>query len=530
MSYNVNWNKDNSKLNSVEIMKLEKDGLDVIETILEKYSKEGYDSITKDDMDRFKWAGVYQQRPRDGHFMVRVRNTGILTSPQVKTLSGISKDYGRGLINITTRGAIQFHWICIENLPDIFNRLKAAGLSSTEACGDCTRTVVGNPLAGIDKDELIGTTELMDSVNKFFLFNRDFSNFPRKFKISIASNIFNAVHAEINDLAFTPAVKNINGEEKIGFHLWVGGGLSTTPHLAKKLSIFASPEDVLKVAIGVATIFRDYGYREKRNRARLKFLVADWGEDKFQEKLLEIIGEMPSLGEDKLVSWNAAYFYGVHQQKQLDKNYIGINVPFGELSAYQFFELARISEKYGDGNLRTALSQNLILSGVPKEHISSILNEPILENLSPAPKSFIGHSVACTGKEFCNLAIVETKKIARDVCCYLDKKIELDTPIRIHFTGCPNSCGQKQIADISLQGALIKTDSGLVEAFDIFLGGTLGPNAKFSEALDCRVKSVDIAQTLEALILFYKNNRNNEENFNQFVNRVGVESFKKLYR
>ncbi|HEY8803632.1 MAG TPA: nitrite/sulfite reductase [Clostridium sp.] len=526
MSYNINVNKENSKLNAIEIMKLEKDGLDVIKTILDKYSNEGYDSITKNDMDRFKWAGVYQQRPKDGHFMLRVRNTGILTLEQIKTLAEISRNYGRGLINITTRGAIQFHWICVENLPDIFNRLKVVGLSSTEACGDCTRTIVGNPLAGIDKDELMDTTELINSLNGFFLFNRDFSNFPRKFKISISSNIFNVAHAEINDLAFTPAVKNINGEEKIGFHLWVGGGLSTTPHLAKKLSIFALPEDVLKVAIGVATIFRDYGYREKRNHARLKFLIEDWGTDKFQEKLLELIGDMQSLGEDKLANWNAAYFYGVHTQKQLDKNYIGINVPFGELNADQFFELARISEKYGDSNIRTTLSQNLIISGVTNGLIPAILNEPILKNFSPAPRPFIGHSLACTGKEFCNFAIVETKKVARDVCCYLDKKIELESPIRIHFTGCPNACGQKQIGDINLQGALIKTAAGPVEAFDIFLGGTLGQNAKFSEALKCRVKSSDVAQTLKVLILFYKSNRNVEETFNQFVNRVGVETFK----
>lgn len=526
MSYNINIDREKNKLNATEIIKLEKDGLDVIETILDKYSNEGYDSITKDDMDRFKWAGVYQQRPRDGHFMLRVRNTGILSSEQIKTLAKISKDYGRGLINITTRGAIQFHWICVENLPDIFNRLKVTNLSSIEACGDCTRTIVGNPLAGIDKDELMDTTELINSLNEFFLFNRDFSNFPRKFKISISSNIFNAAHAEINDLSFTPAVKNINGVEKIGFHLWVGGGLSTTPHLAKKLSIFALPEDVLKVAIGVATIFRDYGYREKRNRARLKFLIEDWGVDKFQKKLLEIIGDMQSLGVDKLANWNAAYFYGVHKQKQLDKNYIGINIPFGELNAAHFFELARICEKYGDSTIRTTLSQNLIISGVTTEHIPSILNEPILKNFSPAPNSFIGHSVACTGKQFCNFAIVETKKIARDVCRYLDKTIELESPIRIHFTGCPNACGQKQIGDINLQGALIKTEAGLVEAFDIFLGGTLGPNAKFSEDLKCRVKSADVAQTLSPLILFYKSNRNIEETFNQFVNRVGVNAFK----
>ena len=278
MAYKAVWMEDPSKLNKFEFVKMEKDGLDVIRTIIDQYSNEGYDSISEDDMNRFKWAGVYEQKPRDGHFMMRIRiNTGILTSAQARAIASIGRDYGRDLIDVTTRQAIQYHWLRVENLPDIFKRLEEVGLYSFEACGDCPRTIVGNPLAGIDKDELMDTRAIVEEVNDFFLMNRDYSNLPRKYKMSISSNIYNNAHAEINDLAFVPATKVIDGEEVIGFHIFVGGGLSAKPHLAKELDMFVRPEEVLKVAIGVTEIFRDYGYREKRHQARLKFLMADWG-------------------------------------------------------------------------------------------------------------------------------------------------------------------------------------------------------------------------------------------------------------
>ncbi|MDU1007291.1 MAG: nitrite/sulfite reductase [Clostridium butyricum] len=526
MSYEAIWSK-NQILNDVEHIKLQKDGLDVIQTIIDDYSKEGYSSITSEDMNRFKWAGVYEQKPREGYFMIRVRiNSGIMSSEQAKVLAGIAKDYGRGIANVSTRGAIQFHWVQVEDLPSIYEKLEACGLSSLEACGDCPRTIVGNPLAGIDKDELMDTTDLVEQVNKFFLLNKDFSNLPRKFKISISASIHNAAHAQINDLAFTPAVKTIEGKEVIGFHVWVGGGLSASPYLAQKLDIFVKPEDVLKVAEGVCTIFRDYGYREKRTRARLKFLVADWGSEKFTNKLLEFTGDMPNSGEDKLVSWNASYYFGVHSQNEYGKSYIGVNLPLGEITCDQLLELADISEKYGDSKIRTTLSQNLIIAGINNEDISYLLKKDIFKQLSPNPNIFTGYTVSCTGKEFCNLAIVETKERAREIIIYLDSKIKIDTPIRIHFTGCPNSCGQKHIADISLQGALIKTEDSCDEAFTLWLGGTLNNVGKFAENLNYRVKSTDVHIVLEKIINFFKENKLEDETFNEFISRVGINGIK----
>ncbi|WP_372009309.1 nitrite/sulfite reductase [Paenibacillus chitinolyticus] len=526
MAYQPIWAQDTSKLNKMELVKLQKDGLDVIRTIIEKYALEGYDSIPEDDMNLFKWAGVYQQKPKDGHFMMRVRiNSGVLSSAQARAIAGIAEDYGRNLIDVTTRQAIQFHWLTVESLPDIFKRLEEVGLYSYEACGDCPRTIVGNPLAGIDPDELMDTTALVNEVNDFFLMNKDFSNLPRKYKMSISSNVYNSAHAEINCLGFTPAVKVIDGEEVLGFHAWVGGGLSAKPHLAKQLDLFVRPEEVLKVATSVTVIFRDFGYREKRHHARLKFLVADWGPEKFLEKLIELIGPMPTRGDEKVAGWTAAYFDGVHPQKQDGYSYIGLNVPVGRLNAEELRELARISDQYGQGTIRTTMSQNIILSDIPNDRVDDVLQETVLQRLTPFPKRFMSRTVSCTGNEFCNLAIVETKERARRVAEYLDANVDLDEEVRIHFIGCPNACGQKQIADIGLQGTLVKTPDGPVDAFDIAVGGILGPGAQFNTGLKGRVKGDDVGPVLAELIRFYKENRSPEETFHQFFLRVGAPAF-----
>ncbi|OUM87920.1 MAG: ferredoxin--nitrite reductase [Bacillus thermozeamaize] len=517
------WANDPT-LNRVELLKLEKDGLDIIDTIVNKYAKEGFASIHPDDFDRFKWAGVYQQRPKQGHFMMRVRIPGgILTSRQARALAGIAKDYGRDLVDVTTRQAVQFHWLTVESLPDIFGRLEAVGLSSLEACGDCPRTIVGNPLAGIDPNEVLDTRPIVEEVNNFFVGNRDFSNLPRKYKISISANVYNTAHAEINDLSFTPAKKVIDGEEVVGFHVWVGGGLSTRPYMAQKLDVFCRPEEVLKVAIGVTTLFRDHGYRQKRTHARLKFLVADWGVEKFREELVKLVGELETAGEDLLKGWNAGYFYGIHPQKQEGYYYAGLSVPVGRMSADELAELARLADEYGDGTIGTCNSQNVLLRYIPEEKVDAFQKEPLIQNrFLLKPKPFVGYAVSCTGIEFCNLAIVETKERMRALAQYLDEHVELDTPVRIHMVGCPNSCGQRQIADIGLQGALVKTEQGTVDAFDLFVGGTLGPSARFNHRLKGRVPAERLGPVLAQLIEAYKAERLADEAYWQYVERVGV--------
>ncbi|WP_018131623.1 nitrite/sulfite reductase [Effusibacillus pohliae] len=520
------WAKDPSKLNKFELYKLEKDGLDILDD-LKRFAEEGFEAVTEDDLALLKWAGVYAQKPKtDGYFMMRVKIPGgILNSDQARTLAGISRDYGRNLMDVTTRQAIQFHWLTVQSLPDIYERLDAVGLTPIEACGDCPRTIVGNPLSGIDPDELIDTSPIVEQVFRYFHKNREFSNLPRKYKISISGNMYNAGHAEINDLAFTPAIKEIDGEEVKGFHVMVGGGLSAKPHMAQKLDIFVRPEDVLKVAVAVTTIFRDYGYREKRHHARLKFLVADWGAEKFKEELLKLTGPLPSRGKDMTLGWNAGYFYGVHKQKQPGLNYVGLSVPVGRLNADEMEELARLADKYGDGSIRTCNSQNIILANIPDEKVDELLQEKLLERLTPFPKPFMAYAVSCTGNEFCNLALVETKERMRMIAEYLDEHVELDTPVRIHVNGCPNSCGQQQIADIGLQGSLTKIDGKMVDAFDLSIGGVLGPDAAFNTKLKGRIPGDQVAKAIAHLVTFFKENRRDGESFHAFVKRVGVAAF-----
>ncbi len=529
MAYEAVWSTENSKLNNVELIKLKRDGLDVIQSILDKYSKEGYDSVSEDDRVLLKWAGIYDQKPRDGYFMVRVRiNSGIMNTKQARVIAGISNKYGRGTIKITSRGSIQFYWIRLEYLPDIFKQLDAVGLSTFEACGDCPRTIVGNPLTGIDPHELIDTSDLVKQLNDFFLLNRDFSNLPRKFKISISSSVYNPAHKEINDLSFTPSVKVIDGKEIIGFNVWIGGGLSAKPVMSQQLDVFVRPEEVVKVAAGIATIFRDSGYRENRQHARLKFLVADWGVERFKSELVRLIGEIPTHGEEKTIAWNGAYFYGVHPQKQEGKSYLGFNIPLGHLSSQEFMELVEIAETYGDSKIRTTMSRNMIISGVRSEYANELLKNQIFEKFSIQPVNFIGHMAACTGNEYCNLALVETRQRARQLADYLDKRIKTDLPVRIHMVGCPNSCGQVQIADIGLRGALLKSDMRTIEAFDIFIGGILGPGAKFNEKMIGRISTDHLNTVILECIVAYNKARLPEESFHQFVGRIGTSPFQEI--
>lgn len=521
MAYTKVW-ADNEKLNKEEKAKLEKDGLDILNDI-PTYAKEGFESIPKEQWPLFKWAGLYLQKPKeDGYFMMRVNiPSGILKYEQAIALANIAKDYGRDVIDITTRQAIQFHWLEIENIPDIFKRLKAVGLSSVGACGDILRTIVGNPLAGIDPNELMDTREIVDDVYWYFQGNRDYSNLPRKYKVSISSNINNAQNAEINCLSFVPATKTLNGEEVVGFHAFVGGGLSAKPFLAQELDVFVLPEQVKDVTEAITTIFRDNGYRDKRHRARLKFLMADWGPETFKEKLSEFI-ILPSKGENRFEAWNAGYFYGVHPQKQTGLNYVGLNIPVGRLYSDELIELARISKQYGKGEIRTCNSQNVVIPYIADNDVENFLKENLLDRLNIEPKNFIGYSVSCTGIEYCNLALVETKARMRDIANYLDDHISVDVPVRIHMVGCPNACGQRQIADIGLQGIKMKNkDKQLVEAFEIYVGGKLSENAQFNQKLKGKIEAPFLNDVLLEFIKHFKDEKSEGENFHDFFERTG---------
>lgn len=513
-------------LNHVELLKIEKDGLEVLQDI-ERYGSLGFSAVTADDIERFKWLGLYQQSPKaEGYFMMRIKIPGgLLNATQLRTLTSISREYGKGILDITTRQALQFHWLRVENLPDIFHRLAKAGLSSVGAAGDCPRNVIGHPLAGIDKDEIIDTRSIIEEVNTFFQGNRDFSNLPRKFKISISGSKYNTGHGEINDVSLTPATKEINGKEVLGFHVKVGGGLSRAPQFAQSINVFIRPEEVIGLLTGVVTIFREHGYREKRTHARLKFLVADWGLEKFTTELLKITGPLLPRGTDLTTGWNGGYFYGVHQQKQLELSYVGLPIPGGRSRADHMEAVANLADQYGNGTILTSNSQNLILPNIPNEKIPQLLQEEILQRFNPFEKSFSAHMVACAGKEFCPFAATKTKDYIKPISTYLDQHLTLDQPLRIHISGCPHSCAQPQIGDIGLQGTILKTDNVVIEAFEIWLGGSLNIDGTFATKLQGSIPVQNTALALEKLISFYVENKENEESFTSFVKRIGIERF-----
>ncbi|MFJ7830460.1 nitrite/sulfite reductase [Peribacillus sp. NPDC097284] len=525
MVYEKIW-ADNPALakNKMEIRKLEKDALKIFDDI-PHYAANGFDSIPKEEWDVFKWAGLYLQRPKEaGYWMMRVVIPGgILTYDQQITLANIAKDYGRDVYDITTRQAIQFHWLTIEQVPDILNRLDQVGLTTAGACGDITRNIIGNALAGIDPDELFDTREVLKDVFEYFRMNEDFSNLPRKYKMSVSANIHNASNAEINCVSFNPATKVIDGKEEVGFHVKVGGGLSSVPMLAQELELFVLPEKTVEVAAAITTIFRDFGYREKRHRSRLKFLVADWGPEQFTEKVLEYTGPLPDKGESALKEWNAGYFYGIHKQKQEGLNYVGVNIPVGRLTPEEVIEFAEIAKRYGNGEIRNCNSQNLIIPNVSDGNLEALKQETIFERFPYEPKKFLGYSVSCTGIEYCNLALVETKNRMKTIAETLDKEIDLDVPVRLHMVGCPNNCGQRAIADIGLQGIKMKNqDKKMVEAFEIYVGGTLNAGGKFNEKLKGKVEAGQLYHVLKELILYFKDKKLPSESFLEFVERVGT--------
>lgn len=382
----------------------------------------------------------------------------------------------------------------------------------------------------MDPNELFDTRAIVKEVYDFFQVNEDFSNLPRKYKMSISANLQNASNAEINCISFTPAVKKIEGELKKGFHIKLGGGLSSRPFLAQTLDVFIEPERTLEIATAITAIYRDHGYREKRHHSRLKFLVADWGVEKFLEKITEYTGPLHSKGEEPVQAWNAGYFYGIHDQVQEGLKFLGFNVPVGRLDAEEMFELAKISNKYGNGEIRTCNSQNLIIPNVPEANVETLLKEPIFERISINPNAFVGHAVPCTGNEYCNLALVETKALMLKTAKELDKRISLDVPVRIHMIGCPNSCGQRQIADIGLQGVLLRNqEKEMVEAFEIYVGGTLNAGGKFNEKLKGRIPADQLLPVLEKLLAQFKAEKKPGENYFDFVNRLGIPTLQDVY-
>jgi sulfite reductase (ferredoxin) len=478
-------------LNKNEENKRNDDGLNVRQRILDVYSKYGFDSIDPADLrGRFRWYGLYTQRrpgidggktavlePEeldDRYFMLRIRiDGGQLDHRQLTTIADISRRYARGTADVTDRQNIQLHWIEIESVPAIWDALESVGLSTTEACGDTPRVILGCPLAGLDSDEIIDATSEIAAIGEQYIGDSAFSNLPRKFKSSISGCAEQCAIHEINDVAFV-GVLNEAGEA--GYDLWVGGGLSTNPMIGRRLGAFVRPGQVPEVWAGVAGLFRDYGYRRLRHRARIKFLVADWGPEKFREVLeKEYLGyALPDGPAPAPPPHGTRDHVGIHQQR--DGNYyVGFAPTVGRLSADALDVIARLADRYGSGRVRTTTEQKMVILDVPQDRTDDLVKELDQAGLPARPSTFRRHTMACTGIEFCKLAIVETKARAADLITELERRLPgFETPVTINVNGCPNSCARIQTADIGLKGSLVTGPDGTqVEGFQVHLGGSL---------------------------------------------------------
>ena len=524
-------------LNKNEQSKKDDDPLNVRDRILHTYSKRGFASIDPADLrGRFRWMGLYTQRAPgfdggktallaeeeldDEYFMLRVRSDGrLLDAAAVRALGTIGVDFARDTADVTDRENIQYHWIRIEDVPEIWERLDAAGLSSLEACGDSPRPFLGSPVAGVAKDEIIDGSSALEEIFERYIGDPAFSNFPRKFKTALTGHPGHDVCPETNDVAF---VGTVHPEHGPGFDLWVGGGLSTNPMLAVKLGVWIPLDEVADAWAGVASVFRDYGYRRLRSRARLKFLVADWGVDKFREVL-----EKEYLGRELVSCPSPASpvghrdHIGVHEQKD-GKRYVGVAPTVGRVSGTLLVQLADLIEEFGVAGARLTPYQKIVLIGVEPHLVEALVERLDAIGLSARPSHWRRNTMACTGIEFCKLAIVDTKTRARDLVDELERRFpDLDTPITVNVNGCPNACARTQVADIGLKGQLVMGEDGQVEGFQVHLGGATGLQANFGRKLRAhKVTSAGLDDYVTSVVTNYLADRHDGEIFATWVARA----------
>ncbi len=509
-----------------EKIKQEKDGLDVIHDIY-RYAKTGFASIAEDDFERMKWYGVYRQKPKDsGYFMLRTKVPGgQINGVQAKKLSELADRFGHGFSDITTRQTIQMHWLRIEDIPEIFAELESVGITTSGACGDDTRNVVGCPVAGIDPNEIIDANQVMHAVSARMTNNRDFSNLPRKYKISISGCCIRCAQPDINCCS----VFGLRRGDERGFGIMVGGGLSSAPHLAQILPIFIKPEQVWPVVEAVSKIFRDHGYRAKRTRARFKFLVADWGVEKMTAEVQALLPfQLEAHTDFEFPKDQETDHLGIHPQKQPGLYWVGINFPGGRIRDGLLAIVGDLAIKHsapGLDAIRLTNKQNALLLNIPEANLPALKADLARHGLVYESSNFRKGCVSCTGIEFCNLAVAETKnrmislveQLEATSGWYKDK-------IRIHFSGCPSSCGQHQIADIGFRGARTKLPGGeQVDAYDAFIGGRLGHNRRFNELLKGKIVAKDVHLFIDKLLRVFDAKKVAGETFAEFCDRVPKE-------
>jgi sulfite reductase (ferredoxin) len=506
---------------------------------IRRFAREGFNSIPPEWIGTyFRWWGVYTQGDGAGvtggrggegaalqRFMVRIRiPNGMMTSAQLRGIADLTRRYANGIADLTVRQNIQLHWVTIEALPDVLEGLWQVGLNTTGACGDVVRNVTGCPVAGVDAHEIVDASPLVHEVSQLLAGNSDFYNLPRKFKISIAGCRSWCSYPEINDIGLTAVTRTVGGKPEVGFSLRVAGGLSTEPYLGARLNAFVRWNQVLPVVKGIAELFRDSDVlREHRERARLKFLFLrhGWTAERFLDELQGRIGFRLDPAADEHPPDDVYRDHvGIHSQKQVGLSYVGAVALRGRITAAQMNAAADLAERFAGGELRATNMQNLLVVNVPTIQTESLAKELDAIGLRAGGSSFARGTVACSGTEFCKLAITETKSFSRWLVEELEERLPgFDQHLKLHVTGCPNSCGQHWIADIGIEGKKMKVQDRLVDAYYFCVGGALGLHQATARPVGYRCLATEVPDALERLLGRFLAQREGGENLRRFFAR-----------
>jgi sulfite reductase (ferredoxin) len=536
-----------TKAQKSERLKLAKNPWETWDEVRE-FAKQGRDSVAAEWANLyFKWWGVYTQgdglgvtggKGGEGNasefFMMRIGlPNGLLTSHQTRVIAEIARKHGRNLVDITTRQNIQLHWLTIADLVEVTDKLTEIGLSPKGACGDVVRNVTGCPLAGLDHHELIDASPLAVEVAHYLTANPEFYNLPRKFKISITGCPLWCSYPEINDVALTAIKRTVDGVDEIGYTLRVGGGLSTEPHIAERIPAFIPQDKAMDVVTAVVRIFKEQtALRESRTHARIKYLFMKHGwtaesmlaaiEDKLGYKL-----DPSPVSVDVVPDDVYRDHVGVNPQKQPGLSTVGASVMGGRMTADTLEALADLAEKHGDGHLRATIMQNIVIANVKNDHVRALIADLHALDLRVEVTPFWRGAIACTGTEFCKLAIAETKAFSKWLTSEMEERLPgFDQQIKLHVTGCTNSCGQSWIADIGLEGKKIKKDGKMVDAFYFCVGGAVGKYASIARQIGYRAAAEDCPEAIERLLRGYLAVREPGEDLRAYFARTSDEELR----
>jgi nitrite reductase (NADH) large subunit len=498
------------EVNKVEVMKQERDGLDALPELLHLAENNNWAEMSEDDKQRAKWHGLFFRKPTPGNFMLRLRmEAGRTNARQLRVIAELSDQYGKGFCDLTTRQQIQLRWFMLGDVPDIWRRLEAVGLHSKQTGMDNVRGVCGCPVSGLSPHELLDAAPVIREFNEIIVGNKEFSNLPRKFNVTITGCLENCCHPETQDIALVPAYRELDGAQVNGFNVLVGGKQGSGGYRpAAPLDVFVRPEDAARLCADITRVFRDHGARATRVRARLAFLIEDRGIAWFRAEVERRFGAALLKAGTDLRKKHHVDHVGIHPQRRHGEGpalyYVGLLVPVGRITTAQLHGVADLAERYGNGDVRVTTGQNVVICNVPEDRVGALTEEPLLKELSHDPSPIMRGLVACTGIDYCGMALIETKGYALEVARELERRTagRKLLPLTIHWSGCPASCGLHQVATIGLQGCRSRVNGEIVDAAHVCVKGKTGPNPVVATDLLWDVPCTQLADALEPLVAY----------------------------